>query len=152
MFKWGSRSLGYLDDIRLEPTIKVFMTEALKESTVDITIIDGARTKVTQNAEYRKGTTWLDGINDLSDHQIEKYEDMLGRAVDVIPAVPKGRNLWDTSDDVVNVAWTELFRAVLRVDRLWKLKGVDVGLELGWTYNMKSGRDYPHIGFKLIGL
>lgn len=149
MFKYGNGSLKYLDDKRLHPDIKYFMEDVLKESVVDISIIDGARTLYDQQVLFDKNVTELDGTNEQSDHQIEKYADHLGRAVDAIPAV-KGVDIWDYKNlETVN-AWSELFRAILRVDRLWKQKNIDVGLELGWTYNIGNIYDYPHISFKKI--
>ena len=72
MFKWGEKSLTYLDDPRLHPKIKVFMSDVLRESRYDISIIDGARDKVEQFKLYQNGNTELDGVTYLSDHQIEK--------------------------------------------------------------------------------
>ena len=149
-FKYGKGSLGYLDDTQLHPQIKIFMIEVLSISTVDISIIDGARNAETQRVHFDKGNSELDGTLKMSDHQIEKYvEDNLGRAIDCIPYV-KGVDIWDVRDLTVSWVWCELFRALLRVDRLWKLKGIDVGLELGWTYDINGGRDYPHVSFKKL--
>ena len=150
-YNFGKGSLSYLDNPHLHPQIKVFMLDVLKESKYDISIIDGARNTVCQRGLFKKGVTELDGINDLSDHQIEKYDDFLGRAIDIIPYVPHLHlDIWNVLDNIVAMLWGELFRAILRVDRLWKQKGVDVGLELGWTYNIGKGRDYPHVSFKLL--
>ena len=145
LFIWGKGSLSYLEDARLHSKIKPFMDDVLKESKVDMSIIDGARNIHDQRVKFEDGVTELDGTTNLSDHQIEKYADHKGRAVDVIPYI--NGNVWDVVSPTVEASWSELFRALLRVDRLWKKKGIDVGLELGWTYNISGGRDYPHVGF-----
>lgn len=148
---WGKRSLSYLDDPRLHPKIKEFMTDVLKESKYDMSIIDGARNLHDQKVMFDNKRSELDGTTKLSDHQIEKYADHLGRAIDFIPYVPNLKiNIWKVSDTTTNLVWTECYRAILRVDRLWKQKGIDVGLEFGWTYNISGGRDYPHLGFKKL--
>ena len=148
-YKWGSRSLSHLDDPRMHPGVKKFMTEVLFESTVDLTAIDGARDADDQAKMFKGKKSSLDGVKRLSDHQIEKYPDNLCRAVDVIPACGK-RNVWNVDEPYVAQIWSEYFRAMYRVDRLWKDKGVDVGLELGWTYDIHGGRDYPHASFKKL--
>jgi len=148
-FKFGKNSLSFLDDERLHPTIKLFMIDVLKESKYDISIIDGARIAAEQHELFEKGVSELDGYIDKSDHQIEKYDDNLGRAIDFIPYV-KGLNIWDVDNTIISDIWSECFRAFLCVDRLWKQRGDDVGLELGWTYNIGGGRDYPHVGFKKL--
>ena len=150
MYNFGKGSLSYLDNPQLHPQIKVFMSEVLKISKVDISVIDGVRNAEQQQILFLKGVTELDGINELSDHQLEKYDDNLGHAIDVIPYV-KGVNIWDVDNHKINLLWSELFRVVLRVDRIWKqYHNIDVGLELGWTYDIGGGRDYPHISFKKL--
>jgi len=150
MYNFGEGSLSYLDNPQLHPQIKIFMSEVLNISKVDISIIDGVRNVEQQQILFLKGVTELDGINELSDHQLEKYDDNLGRAIDVIPYV-KGVNIWDVDNHKINLLWSELFRAILRVDRIWKqYHNIDVGLELGWTYDIGGGRDYPHISFKKL--
>ena len=151
-FRWGNRSLGYLDDERMHPLVRSFMNDVLDESTVDASVIDGARDKSDQAAMFKAKRSELDGVAGLSDHQVEKYEDGLARAIDVIPVMPKGLNVWLVEGSEVAAIWAELFRAILRVDRLWKSRGIDVGLELGWTYDIGGGRDYPHCSFKQMGL
>tara|TARA_R110000824_G_scaffold91480_3_gene222660 strand:+ start:3542 stop:3997 length:456 start_codon:yes stop_codon:yes gene_type:complete len=148
-YNYGARSLAYLTNENLHPKIYKFMIDVLSESKHDISIIDGIRTEETQGNLFELGLTELDGINELSDHQIEKYPDNLGRAIDCIPYV-NGFDIWSVESPIVSDIWAEFFRALLRVDRLWKQRGVDVGLELGWTYNIGGGRDYPHIGFKKL--
>jgi len=150
MYNFGKGSLSYLDNPQLHPQIKVFMSDVLNISKVDISIIDGVRNVEQQQILFIKGVTELDGINELSDHQLEKYDDNLGRAIDVIPYV-KGVNIWDVDDPKISNLWCELFRAILRVDRIWKqYHNIDVGLELGWTYDISGVRDYPHISFKKL--
>ena len=150
MFVFGKGSLVYLDNPQLHPQIKVFMTEVLKISKVDISVIDGVRNAEQQQILFLKGVTELDGIDELSDHQLEKYDDNLGRAIDVIPYV-KGVNIWNVDDPKISNLWCEIYRAILRVDRIWKqYHNIDVGLELGWTYDISGGRDYPHISFKKL--
>lgn len=148
-YKFGDRSLSYLDDPSLHPQIKVFMTDVLSVCKYDISIIDGTRNAETQQEMFDKGASELDGTFKMSDHQIEKYQDNLGRAIDVIPYIPKIKfaTVWDVGNPTIAMIWSELYRAILRIDRLWKQKGIDAGIEFGWTYDINGGRDYPHIGF-----
>ena len=146
--KYGKRSLSYLNNKKLHPSIKVFMVQVLRETKYDISVIRGASTAEEQKDLYILGKTMLDGENNLSDHQPIKFADNKGRAIDFMPYMPDlALDIWDVNNHVVANIWCECFRAILRVDRLWKNKGIDVGLELGWTYNINGGRDYPHIGF-----
>lgn len=146
-FRFIGKSKDILENKKLHPKIKEFMEDVLKESKYDISIIEGVRTQDAQISYFEKGLSELDGVEKMSDHQAEKYEDNLARAIDFIPYAPD-KDIWVVEDLAVKNIWTECFRAILRVDRLWKQKGIDVGLELGWTYNIGSGRDYPHISFK----
>ncbi len=147
---YGQKSKSFLTK-NMHKMIFVFMDEVIKDSIYDISIIDGARDVNMQNKLFKKNKTELDGVKNLSDHQVEKYGDNLGRAIDFIPYIPTNKlNIWDTTNPDVHMIWSECFRSILRIDRLWKEKGIDVGLELGFTYNIGSGRDYPHVSFKRL--
>ena len=147
-YKWGTRSLEILQHALMHRKVYSFMDDVLRVSTVDFSVIDGVRKQSEQVKMFQDGLSELDGIMQKSDHQPNKFDDGLARAIDCIPVYDG--DIWDDSDVSALCAWSEFFRAILRVDRLWKMRGLDVGLELGWTYNIKKGRDYPHISFKKL--
>ena len=117
-------------------------TKALQYSKVDFSIIDGRRTKERQQELYGLGSTTLDGVTNLSDHQY-------GLAIDVIPVIKhkSGRykilGPYDVEDISVRDAWFEVYRAFMRASM--KLK---ITVEFGLGYNIGGGRDWPHISIK----
>ena len=130
MFKFGTRSQEKL--LMVEDEIQKLCDLALRETTVDFSIIDGFRTVEDQQEMFNKGVSNLDGINKKSAHQS-------GLAIDVIPYV-KGIDIWDADNLEAKAAWFEVHRAFLRAARLLKYN-----IELGVSYNIGGGRDYPHI-------
>lgn len=94
MPKFGKRSLDSLEGVH--PSMVKLMTEAIKDSPIDFTIIQGVRTQKTQQEYYSWGRTKInpntkkmtkvtnaDGVTKKSNHQIKA--DGYGHAIDLYP-------------------------------------------------------------------
>jgi peptidoglycan L-alanyl-D-glutamate endopeptidase CwlK len=138
MFKFGTGSIRNLKDVT--PIMQELCERALRESDVDFSIICGFRNKEEQMELYSEGLSELDGTINISAHQ-------LGYAVDILPYVIDNNgsvlDCWNYNNPKVRVAWLEVYRAFLREARL-----MSIDLELGLTYNINEGYDYPHIEIK----
>lgn len=84
----SSRSLENL--IGVHPDLALVMTEAIKDSPQDFTIVEGVRTVKRQRELYAKGrsipgkiVTNADGVRNKSNHQTKA--DGYGHAVDIYP-------------------------------------------------------------------
>ena len=138
-FVFGQGSISKLENV--EDIMVRLCYRALKESTVDFSIISGFRSKDEQAILYSEGKTEMDGITNISAHQ-------MGIAVDVLPyeVDSSGSTLdcWNYNDPKVRVAWYEVHIAFLRAAMLMGLN-----IELGVAYDINGVRDYPHIEIKL---
>lgn len=134
-YHWGKSSQTNL--IGVEPDVIKLCNKALEISDYDFSIIDGLRTTEDQQKVFNDKKSELDGIIKKSFHQS-------GLAVDVLPYVRDRSglkmNMWNVNDPKVRLVWYEVHRAFLRAARLLKLN-----IELGLTYNIGGGYDYPHI-------
>ena len=134
-FLYGHGDIGPVLPITIE-----LCNRALRYSSVDFGIIDGRRTAEQQRELYNNGSTTLDGVTALSDHQY-------GLAIDVLPVVRDENNNklnpFDIDNIIVRDAWLEVYRAFMRAGM--KLK---ITLEFGLGYNISGGRDWPHISIK----
>jgi len=88
MNKFSQRSLDTLKGVH--PNLIKLMTEAIKESPVDFTIVQGVRTIEYQQSLYAQGRTAkgkivtnADGVKKKSNHQAKS--DGYGHAVDLFP-------------------------------------------------------------------
>jgi len=88
MNKFSQRSLDTLKGVH--PNLVKLMTEAIKESPVDFTIVQGVRTTQYQQSLYAQGRTVkgkivtnADGVKKKSNHQAKS--DGYGHAVDLFP-------------------------------------------------------------------
>lgn len=131
-YTFGTKSKQYLYNPQIKDEVRTLCKMALEFSTIDFSIIDGFRSAKEQNELYKKGKTELDGFQLLSPHQS-------GLAVDVFPYVPT-LDCWDVANPQVAFVWLEIYRAFLRAARI-----LNLNLELGVSYNIGNGRDYPHI-------
>ena len=129
MGNFSKRSLDNLKNVH--PDLVKVMTEAIKNSPVDFTIVCGLRTTKEQQELYAKGRTKpgpkvtnADGIKNLSNHQDEAdgKKDGYGSAVDLYPyfdgqvqinhkdTIPKlkiiGKHIEDTAKKLgINIEW-----------------------------------------------
>lgn len=90
MPQFGKRSLDSLKGVH--PDLVQVMTEAIKYSPIDFTIVIGVRTTQEQQSLYAQGrtkpgaiVTKADGVKNKSNHQVK--EDGYGYAVDLYPFV-----------------------------------------------------------------
>jgi len=135
MFTFGNSSQSNM--IELENDTIHLCNKALQISEYDFSIIDGFRTVKQQKMLYDRGVTECDGTIEMSAHQS-------GLAIDVFPYVRDRNggimNMWNYDDPKVKLVWYEIHRAFLRAGRL-----LGLNIELGLTYNIDGGYDYPHI-------
>lgn len=90
MYQFGKKSLKNLE--KIHPNLVKIMTESIKTSPYDFSIVDGVRTVERQQALYSKGrenpgaiVTNADGIIHKSNHQIKS--DGYAYAVDLSPYI-----------------------------------------------------------------
>lgn len=137
-FKFGKGSLENLQGVS-EDLIAI-CDLALEISEYDFSIISGYRTAEQQNKMYLDSLSSCDGYQILSAHQ-------KGLAVDILPYVIEDNgsmlDCWNYNNPKVQVAWLEVYRAFLTAARRMSIQ-----IELGLTYNIDGGYDYPHIEIK----
>lgn len=140
MYKFGERSLKNLEGVH--PTLVKVLTEAIKVSRVDFTIVEGLRTTKRQQELYAQGRTKpgpkvtnADGVRNKSNHQAKT--DGYGHAVDLYPFF-LGQvqvNHKNTLDKLRSIA--EVIMGVAS----------KLGVKVEWGGNWKMG-DYPHFELK----
>jgi len=81
MPKFGTKSKNNLANCHKD--LQVILNEAIKY--IDFSVIEGARTAKRQRILFLEHRTTLDGVEKLSNHQIEKHDDGTSWAVDVAP-------------------------------------------------------------------
>ena len=57
MYSFSVKSLNLLNNPLLSPTIRLLMTEAIKDSPLDFTVIETVRTREKQIEYIKKGTS-----------------------------------------------------------------------------------------------
>lgn len=146
-YRFSKRSLDNLKGIH--PKLVKVMKEAVKESPVDFTIVQGVRTEAEQRELYSWGrtkknpntgkmtiVTYKNGTTNKSNHQ--KKADGYGYAVDLYPFF-LGKvqvNHKDTINRLKNIA-----DHILEVSK-------KQGVQIKWGGNFKKPYDPPH--FELI--
>lgn len=143
MYKLGTRSLENLKGV--EPKLVKLMTESIKNSPVDFTIIQGVRTlkdqqefyswgrtKVNPNTKTMMKVTNADGIKNKSNHQVKA--DGYGHAVDLYPFF-EGKVQINHKDTIKNL---KIIAAHI------KSVAKTLGINLTWGGDWKKPYDPPH--------
>lgn len=142
MPRFSNRSLDSLRGVH--PTLVAILKEAITDTPVDFTIVEGLRTTERQQQLYAQGRTTAgvrvtnaDGVRHVSNHQAKA--DGYGHAVDLYPYVD-GR-VHVTGDDV-----PEWLRQIARhIQHIARRHGAAVT----WGGDWASLRDYPHFEISL---
>lgn len=87
---FSKRSINSLDGVH--PQLVRVLKQAIKNTPIDFTVVEGVRTLARQQALYAQGRTkpgsvitYADGVRNPSNHQI--YKDGYGYAVDLYPFI-----------------------------------------------------------------
>jgi peptidoglycan L-alanyl-D-glutamate endopeptidase CwlK len=136
--KFSQRSLINL--LGVHPDLVRVMDEAINDTPVDFTIVEGVRTVERQQELYAQGrikrgviVTNADGVKKKSNHQVK--DDGYGHAVDLYPYFDRSVQV-DALKELKVIA--EHIKAT--ADRL--------GVPIEWGGDWTSLKDYPH--FELI--
>lgn len=145
MASFSRRSLDNLKNVH--PDLVKVMTEAIKDSPCDFTIVCGLRTTKEQQEIYAKGRTKpgpkvtnADGVRHLSNHQDEAdgKKDGLGSAVDLYPYFD-GKVQVNHKDTI-----PKLKIIAAHIEATAKRLGIDIEWGGRWTKLI----DYPHVQLK----
>ncbi len=134
MAKFGKRSLDSLNGVH--PKLVLIMQEAIKDTPIDFTVIEGVRTVKRQQELYAQGrtksgaiVTYADGLTNKSNHQPKS--DGYGHAVDIYPFI-------NGKIDFNNVG------ALKKISDHIKAVARDLKLSITWGGDWKKPFDPPH--------
>lgn len=137
MYKLSKRSLDNLQGVH--PNLVKIMTEAIKTSPVDFTIVEGVRTAKRQQELYAQGRTKpgmkvtnADGVRNKSNHQVKA--DGFGHAVDLYPYY----------NGSVQVEGNEVDKKLKLISSHIKGTAKKLNLEITWGGDWKKPYDPPH--------
>lgn len=140
-FKFGERSRNKLKNIH--PKLIEVMTEAIKDSPYDFTIVEGVRTAERQNSLYQQGrtkpgivVTSKDGYNKKSNHQIKS--DGFGYAVDLYPFI----------DGVLRMEYMKYKKETDAIAEHILNTAKKLKINVEWGGHWKSLFDPPHFELK----
>lgn len=135
MAKYGKRSLDSL--IGVHPELVTVMIEAIIDTPIDYTIIEGLRTTKRQQDIYAQGrtkpgsiVTYADGVKNKSNHQ--KKADGFGHAIDFCPVID-GKLDWNNHANFKKVA-----------DHI-VATGLRLGIKINAGFYWKKPYDPPHV-------
>ena len=128
MFKFGSKSLKLINNTKLHPKLKLLLTEAIKTSPLDFTVIETVRTIEQQKINVAKGVS----KTMKSRHIPSTNKSGLCEAVDIAP---------------YPINWKDI-KSFTKLSE--HIKNVAKTLGIGITYggDWKTFKDYPHYELK----
>ncbi len=128
MFKFGSKSLKLINNAKLHPKLKLLLTEAIKTSPIDFTVIETVRTIEQQKINVAKGVS----KTMKSRHIPSTNKSGLCEAVDIAP---------------YPINWKDI-KSFIKLSE--HIKNVAKTLGIGITYggDWKTFKDYPHYELK----
>ena len=139
MAKFSKRSTDNLKCVH--PKLIHALSEAIRDTPVDFTIVSGVRTTAEQQALYAQGrskpgpiVTNADGVRSKSNHQVKA--DGMGYAVDFYP--------YYNGSVQVN-APAHMFE---KIARHVQAKAKALGYIIEWGGDWKSFKDAPHLELK----
>lgn len=141
MYKFSNRSKNNL--IGVHPDLVRLMNEAIKNSPVDFTIVEGVRTDQRQRELYAQGrtkpgdiVTYADGITKKSNHQVKP--DGFGYAVDIYPFF-SGK---------VQVDHKDILNCLILISDHIKETAKKMNINIVWGGDWKKPFDPPHFELK----
>ena len=136
------QSMGYNSLPHFLRFYAIVMHEAIKDTPIDFTIVEGVRTTQRQQELYAQGrtkpgtiVTQVDGVKKKSNHQVKA--DGYGHAVDLYPYINGSVRLNNVSKEQKQIA-----------DHI-KATACRLGVGITWGGDWKSPYDPPHFELKL---
>lgn len=124
MFKFSKKSLEKINNPKFHPKLRLLLTEAIKTSPIDFTIIETVRTIEQQKVYVAKGTS----KTMKSRHIPSTNKSGLCEAVDIAP---------------YPIDWNNIKRFILLSEHIKKTaKALNIAITYGGDW--KSFKDYPH--------
>ncbi|NDV58057.1 M15 family metallopeptidase [Bacteroides sp. 519] len=134
---FSKRSIKNLEGVH--PDLVTVMHQAIKETPIDFTIVEGVRTVKRQKQLYAQGrtmpgmiVTYVDGVKKKSNHQLKA--DGYSYAVDIYPYI-NGKVEVCATRELELIAW-----------HINKVAG-ELGIPIEWGGNW-TFKDYPHFELK----
>ena len=137
MYKLGTRSVTALKGVH--PKLVKLITEAITDSPVDFTVVEGVRTTKRQQELYAQGrtkkgsiVTYANGVNKKSNHQAKA--DGYGHAVDIYPFF----------NGQVQVQHKDVIKRLKEISDHVKKIAKKQGISITWGGDWKKPYDPPH--------
>lgn len=128
MFKFGAKSLKLINHTKFHPKLKLLLTEAIKTSPIDFTVIETVRTIEQQRIYVAKGTS----KTLKSRHIPSTNKSGLCEAFDIAP---------------YPINWKDIKRFIQLSEHIKATaKKLNISIEYGGDW--KSFKDYPHYQLK----
>lgn len=130
MFKFGKKSLEKINNPKFHPKLRLLLTEAIKTSPIDFTIIETVRTVAQQRIYVAKGTS----KTMKSRHIPSTNKSGLCEAFDIAP---------------YPINWNDIKRFILLSEHIKKTaKALNIIIIYGGDW--KSFKDYPHYELRIL--
>lgn len=128
MFKFSKKSLEKINNPKLHPKLKLLLTEAIKTSPIDFTVIETVRTLEQQRIYVAKGTS----KTLKSRHIPSTNKSGMCEAFDIAP---------------YPIDWKNIKRFVVLSDHIKKTANT-LGINIEYGGDWKTFKDYPHYQLK----
>ncbi len=128
MYSFSVKSLNLLNNPKLSPTLRLLMTEAIKDSPIDFTVIETVRTREKQIEYIKKGTSKTMKSRHIPDTNSSGY----GEAVDIAP---------------YPIDWNDTKRFDKLAEHI-KKKANQLNIPITWGGDWKTLIDKPHYELK----
>lgn len=128
MYSFSVKSLNLLNHPKFSPTLRLLLTEAIKDSPIDFTILETVRTLEKQKEYLAKGTTKTLKSRHIPSTNNSGYSE----AADIAP---------------YPIDWKDLTR-LKKLSEHIKKKAVQLGIPITWGGDWKSLVDMPHYELK----
>lgn len=128
MYTFSVKSLNLINHPKFSPTLRLLLTEAIKDSPIDFTVIETVRTLEKQKEYYAKGTTKTLKSRHIPDTNKSGYSE----AVDIAP---------------YPIDWKDLSRFRKLSEHILK-KANQLGIPITWGGTWKTLVDMPHYELK----
>lgn len=128
-FKFGAKSLKLINNAKLHPKLRLLMTESIKTSPIDFTVLETVRTIEQQRINVAKGVS----KTMKSRHIPSTNKSGLCEAVDVAP---------------YPINWKDIKRFI-QLSQHIKLVAKQLNINILWGGNFKTFVDMPHYELKI---
>lgn len=128
MYSFGVKSLNLLNNPQLNPTLRLLMIEAIKDSPLDFTILETVRTIERQRELVKQGKSQTNKSRHIPSTNVSGYAE----AVDIAP---------------YPINWEDINRFNKLADHIQK-KAKQLNIPITWGGQWKSLVDRPHYELK----